>query len=136
MRFLDANIFVRYITLDDPEKAEACLGLFERVSLGEEEVLISEVVVAEVVYVLSSLSLYRMRPPEISLRLRALLGLRGIRIAGKTRCLRALELYGANPFLGFEDALAVAYMEDEGIGELYSYDRDFDRVAGIARVEP
>jgi predicted nucleic acid-binding protein len=50
--------------------------------------------------------------------------------------LRALDLYAAHRGLDFEDALAVAHMEQQGITELYSYDEDFDQVAGIRRLEP
>ena len=33
-------------------------------------------------------------------------------------------------------AYNAAYMERQGIVEVYSYDTDFDHVQGIARVEP
>jgi predicted nucleic acid-binding protein len=36
----------------------------------------------------------------------------------------------------FEDALTVARMERQGMAELISYDRGFDRIAGIRRLEP
>ena len=39
-------------------------------------------------------------------------------------------------FQYFEDALAVAHMEQLGIGSIVSYDRDFYRVAGLRRGEP
>ena len=48
----------------------------------------------------------------------------------------ALDIFAARPSLDFEDALSVAYMQNEGIAELYSYDRDFDRISGITRIEP
>jgi len=59
-----------------------------------------------------------------------------LRIPRKGIYLRALDLYAAHPGLDFEDALAVTHMEDAGIEELLSYDRDFDRVAGVRRSEP
>jgi len=31
MIFLDTNIFIRYLTQDDPEKVRACLALLQRV---------------------------------------------------------------------------------------------------------
>lgn len=40
------------------------------------------------------------------------------------------------PFLDFADALGVAHMEARGIAEILSYDMDFDRLPGVARVEP
>ena len=40
------------------------------------------------------------------------------------------------PFLIFENAVAVAHMEQRGANEIVSYDKDFDRVEGIHRTEP
>ena len=51
-------------------------------------------------------------------------------------CLRGLDVYASFPSLDFEDALAVAHMEQLGISRIVSYDRDFDRVAGVRRTEP
>lgn len=38
--------------------------------------------------------------------------------------------------IDFSDALIAAEMSVENITEIYSYDRDFNRVAKIRRVEP
>jgi predicted nucleic acid-binding protein len=45
-------------------------------------------------------------------------------------------VYATNPSLGFEDALAAAYVEIEALDGIYSYDRGFDRIAGVKRFEP
>lgn len=137
MRFLDTNVIIRYLTGDDEVKAEACYELFQRVQRGEEELFTSEAVVAEVTFVLSSRrGPYRLSHEEVRSRLLPILSLRGLHLPQKNVCLGALDLYGASPFLDFEDALAVAHMERQGLTEIVSYDRDFDRVAGIQRVEP
>ena len=137
MRFLDANVILRYLTRDDEAKAEACYELFQRVQRGEEEISTFEAIVAEVVYVLSSPRLpYRLDHGEIQARLLPILTLRGLKLPHKRVCLRALDLYASSAFLDFEDALAVAHMERRRITEIVSYDRDFDRVAGLRRAEP
>ena len=53
-RFLDTNILVRYLIRDDEEKALACLTLLERAGRGEEKLVTSDLVIAEVVWVLGS----------------------------------------------------------------------------------
>ena len=136
MRFLDANIFLRYLTRDDEAKAEACFRLFQRLKSGEERATTSEVIIAEVAYVLAARALYNLRPDEISARLRPLLAVRGLRVAHKRSCLQALDLYASYPFLDFEDALAVAEMERQGLKIILSYDRDFDRLEQVTREEP
>lgn len=137
MRFLDTNVVLRYLTRDDEAKAEACYRLFQRVQSGEEELYTCEAIVTEVVYVLSSSRApYRLSHEEIRSRLVPILTLRGLRLPQKRIYLQALDLYATFPFLDFEDALAAAHMERRGITKIVSYDKDFDRLPGVGRVEP
>ena len=137
MRFLDANVILRFLTRDDEEKAQACYELFQRVSKGEEELLTSEAIIAEVVFVLvSRRGPYRLSHEEIRDRLVPILTLRGLRLPQKRVYLAALDLFASASFLDFEDALAIAHMKRQDIAEIISYDRDFDRVAEVKRVEP
>ena len=50
--------------------------------------------------------------------------------------MRALDLFASHSSLDFEDALQIAHMERTGVQELYSYDKDFDRVPSVTRREP
>ncbi len=137
MKFLDTNVILRYLTRDDEAKAEACYQLFQRVKLGQEELFTCEAVITEVAYVLSSpRAPYRLSHEEVRARLLPILTLRSFRLPQKRVYLRALDLYASAPFLDFEDALAVAHMEHQGLTEIVSYDRDFDRVTGLRRIEP
>ena len=136
MRFVDANIFLRYLVDSDPVKARACRELFRRVQAGDGVVATAEVIIAEVAYVLRSRAHYALTPPEIAERLRPLIALRGLKLDHKGVCLRALEVWEQHPALDFEDAMIVAHVERMGETEVYSYDRDFDGVEGVTRVEP
>lgn len=137
MRFLDTNVVLRYLTGDDEAKAADCFQLFQRVQHGQEELFTCEAIVCEVAYVLSSpRAPYRLTHEEIRARLLPILTLRGLRFPQKQVCLHALDIYAAAAFLDFEDALAVAHMEHVGATEIVSYDRDFDRITGVHRVEP
>ena len=137
MRFLDTNVILRYLTRDDEAKAEACYRLFQRVKDAEEEVVTCEAIVTEVVYVLSSpRAPYRLSHEEVRERLMPILTLRGLKLGQKRIYLHALDLYASSPFLDFEDALAIAHMARLGVTEIVSYDRDFDRIAGLRRAEP
>jgi predicted nucleic acid-binding protein len=137
MQFVDTNIFVRYLTRDDIEKAEACLRLFEQARLDKIELTSSESIMAEVVFILSSKNLYGLSRQEIKIRLYPLITLPGLKLSNKGDLLRAIDIY-ANNNIDFEDALSIAIMERQEISELYSYDKDFDRVQGstIKRIEP
>ena len=134
-RFIDTNIFLRYLTRDDPKKAQACYDLFQKAKRGEIALITSECVIAELVYVLSSERLYGLPRSEIRTLLYPLLSLPGLKLPHRATYLRALDLYAAYP-IDFEDAILVAQMERQGVDEIYSYDRDFDRVPELIRLEP
>ncbi len=54
MRFVDTNIFLRFMLNDIPEQANACESLFRKVVAGEETIFTTAMVMAEVVWVLAS----------------------------------------------------------------------------------
>ena len=125
MRFVDTNVFIRYLTRDDAVKAAACLALFQRVERGGEELMTSEAVIG-----------YRLAPDEIRDRLRPVLTLAGLNVPQKRTCLRALDLAVQQPMLDFEDVLSAAHMEHAKISEIISYDTDVDRFPGLTRHAP
>ncbi len=136
MKFIDTNIFLRYLTRDDPVKAAACYALFQRLQQGSEQAATSEAIVTEVVYVLAARTHYGLSAADIRARLVPILGVRGLRLPHKRMYLRALDLYATYPRLDFEDVLTISQMERQGLTELYSYNTDFDGIPGVTRVEP
>jgi predicted nucleic acid-binding protein len=95
MVYLDTNVFLRFLTRDDEEKAQACFELFKQIEQGDMEALISEAILAEVVYVLSSRTLYGLRPQEIGARLKPLARLAGLKMPHKRVYVEALDIYAA-----------------------------------------
>jgi predicted nucleic acid-binding protein len=137
VRFLDTNLLLRFLTGDDPDKAQAVLRLLQRVRSGEEELMTSETVVAEVFYVLTrEKSRYRVPREEVIDRLLPILTMDGVRAVAKPALLDALEVFRTYEELDFEDAMAVGLMHANGIVEILSDDEDFEDVEGIKRVEP
>lgn len=134
-QFVDTNIFLRYLTKDDPEKAPACFELFKQAQQDKVRLITSESVVAEIVYMLSSKNVYHLPRQEIKNRLLPLLSLQSLKLEHRDTILRALDLY-ENYKVDFEDCLSVAHMERQELEEIYSYDRDFDQVKTVQRIEP
>ena len=134
-RFLDTNILLRHLVPDEPEKALACRALLLRLESGEETVVTSDLVILETVFVLQSRRQYGLSRERICQLLEPLVNLRGLRLPRKSLYSRVFDLYRNNS-VSFADAYNVAFMEARGLTEVYSYDTDFDRVAGISRVEP
>ncbi len=135
MEFVDTNIFIRYLTKDDPRKAQACFDLLQKAQQRAIQLTTSEAVIAEVVYVLSSKEVYNLGRDEIRARLYPLLSVPGLKLPRRKVYLHALDLYAEYP-IDFEDALTVAQMSHARIRTLYSYDRGFDRTTQIRRIEP
>ncbi len=91
--------------------------------------------IAEVVYVLSSKEVYHLGRDEVRARLYPLLSIPGLKLPRRQVYLHALDVYAQYP-IDFEDALTVAQMSHAKIQALYSYDRSFDRVPELDRLEP
>jgi predicted nucleic acid-binding protein len=133
--FVDTNIFVRFLTGDDPHKANRCFALFQKSQRGEGSLVTSESVVAEVVYVLSSQATYRIPRDTVAAALRPLLADPGLQIDHKASVLRALDLWAASN-LDFADCLSAEHVRRAALDGIYSYDRDFDQIHGVTRMEP
>ncbi len=134
-RFTDANIFIRLIAWDDPEKGRACLELFRRVREGFEAIVTSEAIIAEVAYVLSSRRIYGLGRAEIVAKLVPLLQLRGVHLSGKPIVIRALERYEGST-LDFADCLVIEHAVADGLEGIYSYDQALGRGSPVPRFEP
>lgn len=133
--FLDTDVIIRFLTGDDPEKQAAATALFEQVEQGLLTIQAPDTVIADAVYVLSSPRLYRVDRINIRDMLAAIVRLPQFQIQNRWSVLRALDLYAATK-LDFGDTLIIASMEHQGSHLLYSYDKGFDHIEGITRLEP
>lgn len=135
MRFIDANLFIRYVTSDDPDASSIAAEIIRRLSDGKEEAFTTDVHIHETAYVLASRNLYGLSHSVVAGALKQLLLIKNLKMNNKQLCLEVLELFAQSPRLDFADALAVASMRRKGITEIYSFDRDLDRVQGAMRVQ-
>ena len=133
--FVDTDVIIRLLTGDDQKKRADAAALFEAVEAGQQQLVAPDTVIADAVYVLSSLRLYQKSRSEVQSLLTPLVRLAGFRVQNRRSVLRALDLY-ATTNLDFGDALIVAAMEQRGSRVLYSYDQGFDRISSITRRSP
>lgn len=125
---LDTNLLVRHLTGEPPGQARRATAFLA----GDHELILTDLVLAELVYVLES---YYERPREaVATAARALLALPSV-ASDHELLLRAIELYDVER-LDFADAYVCAAAEIWGIGVVASFDRRIDRVAAIQRLEP
>ena len=76
-----------------------------------------------------------MRGTTIASKVSSLLKLKGLRLSNKATFLEALSLF-AQKNISFTDAYMAVQMKRAGIEEVYSYDRDFDGLERVVRIEP
>jgi predicted nucleic acid-binding protein len=127
--FVDTNVLIRHLTGDPPElaaRATRYLGV-------ADELLLPDLILAEVAYVLESF--YEVPRAQVATTLRAVLAYPAIRVLDADLLQRAVEVYEIHR-LDFADAYLVASAERTGIGVIASFDRSIDRVATVRREEP
>ena len=127
--FIDTNVLIRHLTGDPPELASRAT----RFLADAEELLLPDLILAEVAYVLESF--YETPRAQVATTLRAVLAFPAIRVLDADLLQRAVELYEVHR-LDFADAYLVASAERTGIGVIASFDRSIDRVTTVRREEP
>ena len=132
--FVDTNLFIRYLTNDDQEKADRVENLLKQAAVGVLTLITTEMVIAEIVWVLESF--YELKPIAVAPLIRGIIATPGLEVINSSLISRALELYEGHN-VDFIDGYIAAVMEKHGISDLYSYDRKhISRIRTITRKEP
>jgi predicted nucleic acid-binding protein len=127
--FVDTNILVRHLTGDPPEMATRATRYLQQA----DELLLPDLVLAEVAYVLESY--YEAPRAVVADTLRAILAFPAIGVLDAELLGRSIEVYEIHR-LDFADAYLVACAERTGVGVIASFDRSIDRVGTVRREEP
>lgn len=127
--FLDTNVLIRHLTGDPPKQARRATAFLERA----DELLLADLIVAEVVYVLESF--YEVERYRVAELVRAIIGFPAIVVVDQPVLLRALEVYEVER-IDFADAYLIASAEASGVEKIASFDGAIDRVATVRRIEP
>ena len=133
MRFLDTNIFIRFLTDDVPEKADACEEIFKKAVEKREDLFTTDLVIAEIVWVLESF--YELPKNEVQDKVEKILNTPNLICPHKDLILSALILYSEKN-IDYIDAYNALILKENGIEELYSYDKHYDRIDWLTRLEP
>lgn len=132
--FVDANVFLRYLTDDDREEADRVAAVLSRAAKGDVRLVTTELVLAEVVWVLESS--YDLKNREIVPLIRGILATPGIEVVNGDLVGRALDIYQTDN-VDFVDGYIAAVMEARGIREIVSFDRKhMARIRTVTRREP
>ena len=131
--WIDANIVLRHLTQEPPDQARQVSALLRSAQEGRVVLWIDPVTIAECVWVLASV--YHVPRGEIAGALADFVAADGIGSEDREMLVQALSVYAANN-VDFADALLASRMAQRGISDVFSFDRDFDRLPYVVRHDP
>lgn len=131
MPLIDANVFLEVLLKQD--NANSCIEFLEKVKDGEIKALLSIFTVDGVVLALER---HGQSPEGIRTFLNSLLNYKGLKIYFPTINDRMLATAHMKLGLDFEDALTLQCAFSNNEKEIISFDRDFDKIKNIKRVQP
>ncbi len=127
--FVDTNILIRHLTGDPPAQAARATRFLAEA----EELLLADLIVAEVVYVFESF--YEVERARVGELVRAIIAFDAVRVVDEDLLLRAVEVYEIER-LDFAEAYLVASAERAGVDTIASFDRSIDRLITVTGIEP
>ena len=129
---LDTNVIVRFLTGDHRAHSPRSRSLFARAAAGDVTLVVTDLALAETVWVLQSF--YKLDRGAIAAALKDLIESTGIEVENKAVLLSALRNF-AQTDVNFVDAYHATIAAAESIA-IASFDRDFDQFVDVTRVEP
>lgn len=130
--FVDTNVFLRFFVKDVETQYERARSLFEKAEAGKIKLETSELVIAEIVWVLESF--YEFTRKEITDVLATLLSSRNLKIASHARISAAVDLY-SHGNMDFIDAYDMAFIKSKQYSKVATFDtRHFKNIDGMTTV--
>jgi predicted nucleic-acid-binding protein len=129
--WIDTIVLVRHLTGDPPAMARRATRFLAAAAPGE--LLLADLVLAEVVYVLESV--YDLDRPAVAAAARAVVTFPAIAVEDPQLLLRAVEVY-ENDRLDFAEAYLVASAERSGVRAVASFDKTVRRIASVELIQP
>ena len=130
--FVDTNVFLRFFVRDVESFYHKAKELFEQAENGKVKLETSDVVIAEIIWVLESY--YGFSKNEIKDIIDAVLETKNLRTANHSRVKDAINLYEAGK-MDFIDAYNIAYMKAKDFMKVATFDaKHFKNIEGVALV--
>jgi predicted nucleic acid-binding protein len=124
--FADTNLFLRYLTNDIPDQADAVEHLLQKAGAGEIVLVTNSLVIAEIIWTLESF--YHLSKLEIHENVLAILNTPGLEVVDGLMILKAIHWF-KDKNIDFIDAYNGAWMLDQGITQVCSFDfKHFSRL--------
>ena len=132
--FVDTNVFLRFLTNDDPGKAKRAELLFRDAVRGKKTLVTSLLVIAEIIWTLESF--YNLEKPEVASKVEKILNTPNLACLEASLILAALDLY-VHLNIDFVDAYHAICLREAGQTKILTYDRKhFARIPWLEVLEP
>lgn len=134
---IDTNILVRFLVNDDAEQFAQVVGLFQQASDGECEIVVTDVLIAEVVWVTTAARFYNLDRALVADKLIAFIVQPGIRcFHGNAEALvDALNRFKQTTNCGFFDCYLAA-LASISADSVASFDRDLRKFKDVTLWQP
>lgn len=124
--FVDTNVFLRFLTNDDPAKAKRVEILFRQAIKGQIQLITSLLVMAEIVWTLESF--YHLTKTDIASKVETILNTPNLLCPQAEIIVMALDLY-VQENIDFIDAFHAHDLQTQGVSQIATYDhKHFKRV--------
>src|SRR3989304_9980706 len=130
---VDTNIFLRLLTEDDLSQTPAVKNLIANIIDRRVHAYVTIAVILEMVWTLESY--YELKRNEVAEKLSLLLNTPNLVIENQDVIEEAVEQY-KQARVDFADCYNASFAKLKGDGTILSYDRHFDKLAGVKRKEP
>lgn len=130
---LDTNVLLRHLLQDLPEHSGRASAFVRRLERGEETAILTDTVLFEAVFLLEKH--YRRSRGEIRDAILGIVNLPTVELDGKQRLPAIFALYVGSS-LSYADAYHAVIARALPSAAIVSFDRGFDRVPGLRRIEP
>ena len=129
---LDTNIVLRYLMNDHPEHSRAAKKLIENAGNGKVVLHMPFIAITETIFTLQKF--YGIAREDIAREFMKVMTAPGVKLAGPSWVLQAVEEYGMRN-VSFGDACLAAEARAENLA-VASFDRGLDALPGLRRYEP
>lgn len=127
--FADTNLFLRFLTNDVPDQAEAVRQLLLQATQGKVSLITTSMVIAEIVWTLESF--YKEPRENIQQMILSFLNTPGLDVDEGDLVVKALRAY-VDKNIDYIDAYNAAWMDINGIDTIYTFDQNhFARIDGV-----
>ena len=129
--FVDTNIFVYTLFKIDKQKQERCILLFSKAEEGKIRLWTTEWVIAELIWFLQRQKAELDKVKKIILKI---LATKGLEVEKRGEILEAMDIW--NETVNFVDSINIIYAKNKEILSLFSFDKGFDQIKTVKRIEP